>query len=215
MEIHRIVDPAFDVNLYCVVQDEGLVVDSGTGLQAPEAVRQVRGALGGVPLRHLILTHRHVDHVGGAAALAEAFGIRPQISPDDAPPLRQGDQESLGASLFGTRVVLPEVATVAYATRLELGGMELEVLHTPGHTVGSICLLMESGDLFTGDTVFAYGGIGRWDLDTGSYPDLLASLQKLETLDATNLYPGHGPPVRGEAPAHLRLAVEMAEAAGP
>ena len=86
------------------------------------------------------------------------------------------------------------------------GGEKLTVIHTPGHTVGSICLLGQ-GNLFSGDTVFADGGVGRWDLETGDYNQLLASVEKLAGMNFENLFPGHGLSVEGNAKVHLDLSL--------
>ncbi len=216
MDVHRVVDPSFDVNLYLAVSEgEALLVDTGTGARTGELLLRLRSTLGDSSLEAVLLTHRHVDHVGGAGEIARAFGLAPRISPDDASPLREGNGRSTGATLFGLPMESIEVETMAYDSAIRVGTVTLKVLHTPGHTVGSICLLGDDGSLFTGDTVFAYGSIGRWDLETGSHRDLLVSLKALEARGAEDLYPGHGPPVPGEAAQHLALAVEMAEAMGP
>ena len=79
---------------------------------------------------------------------------------------------------------------------------------TPGHTEGSICLLHgKSKTLFTGDTVFTGGSVGRWDLATGNYDQLVSSLEKLRKLDFENLYPGHGPYTEGDALEHVDLGL--------
>lgn len=210
------VDPFFDVNLFvAVAEGEALLIDTGTGARTGAMLPELRSTLGGASLTGIVLTHRHADHVGGARGMAEAFDLVPRISEDDAPPVRQGDGRATGATLFGLPAEPLEVEEVAYGATLQVGDTALEVLHTPGHTVGSVCLLGDDGSLFSGDTAFAYGSIGRWDLETGSYPDLFASLKRLEARGAEDLYPGHGPPVRGEASQHLHLAVEMAEAMRP
>ncbi len=212
MEVHRIVDAAFDVNLYLAKSRTALLIDAGTGVRSHEILQLLKEMLGDVPLRQFILTHRHVDHTGGAKAVSEVFQLNPRLSVDDAPSVLQGDKKSTGATLFGIRLEPVTVEVVGYGETIDLGDVELEVLHTPGHTVGSVCILGEEGSIFTGDTLFAYGGVGRWDLETGSYSDLLSSLKTLESLGVENLYPGHGPAIREDAAAHVHMAMEMAEA---
>jgi glyoxylase-like metal-dependent hydrolase (beta-lactamase superfamily II) len=212
VEVHRIVDPFFDANLYLVKSKTAALVDAGTGRGSEDILRAIREGLASTEVTQLILTHRHVDHVAGARTIAEVFGLVPWISVDDAPPLVEGDRASTGASLFGIDLQPLEVKVLSYDGVIDLGDARLEVIHTPGHTIGSICLWCENGSIFTGDTVFAYGAIGRWDLETGSLADLLSSLKRLEALDVENLYPGHGPEVKGNGSEHISMALEMAEA---
>lgn len=77
--------------------------------------------------------------------------------------------------------------------KIDLGDSTLRVIHTPGHTPGSICLYeAQSKSLFSGDTVFPYGSVGRTDLPGGSSRDLIRSISRLVKLDVSVLYPGHG-----------------------
>ncbi len=215
MEIHRIVDLSFDVNLFLVQgPKEALLVDAGTGRRSDLVAGEIEAHLGGRTLTHLLLTHRHFDHVGGASDLAKRYGVSPRISVDDAPPLVQGDAASTGAIYFGGAMGPIPVEVVEPGARFDLGDGTLEVLSTPGHTVGSICLMGDDGSLFSGDTIFPYGGVGRFDLETGNFTQLVASVKKLNALDVTDLYPGHGEPVLGEADEHLRWALGTLEGYG-
>lgn len=215
MEIHRIVDPSFDVNVYLVRgQKEALLVDAGTGRQSDLVAGEIEAHLGGRPLRQLILTHRHFDHVGGTNDLVARYGLTPRVSAPDAPPLVGGDTGSTGAVLFGSPLGPMDVEVIKEGERIDLGGGSLEVLSTPGHTVGSICLRGNDGSLFTGDTVFPYGGVGRWDFETGNFDQLLASLRRLSALEVRDLYPGHGVPVQGDASEHLAWALATLEGYG-
>ena len=82
-----------------------------------------------------------------------------------------------------------------------------EVFFTPGHSQGSLCLYASSSQsLISGDTIFAHGDFGRYDLPGGSLTDLAHSIQQLSTLSLANLYPGHGPWVEGQAQEHVALS---------
>ncbi|MDD1715868.1 MAG: MBL fold metallo-hydrolase, partial [Methanolinea sp.] len=87
---------------------------------------------------------------------------------------------------------------------------DLVVIHTPGHTPGSICLYhAEERALISGDTVFTEGGFGRFDFPGGSRDTLLSSLRRLADLDVEGLYPGHGTPVQRGGNAHIAGALEL------
>ena len=96
-----------------------------------------------------------------------------------------------------------------------MGPWRYEVLHTPGHSPDAIALWHpESRTLIPGDTVYADGGIGRWDLQGGDYDQLVASLQRLADLDAETMYPGHGPSVLDGAVKHIQQGLRMAKLYG-
>lgn len=146
----------------------------------------------------LLVTHGHVDHVGGAGPVAEATGAYAYVHPDDD-FLTDSPEEQLRL-LFG--MVPPgdyrapaERVYLAYGQRHTLAGVTFEVLHTPGHTPGHCCFLVEEeGILFSGDQLFA-GSIGRTDLPGGDLGALAESMRtRVMTLpDDIRVLPGHGP----------------------
>ena len=144
-------------------------------------------------LRLIVNTHGHVDHTEALMGLQEATGAEIAIHEMDAPML--ADAHLSGAAMFGfpqPRVNAGQLLHEDDEIHLDGTDIRLTVLHTPGHSPGSVCLLGE-GVLFSGDTLFA-GGIGRVDLP-GSIPRaMMESLARLVELDpATVVYPGHGP----------------------
>ena len=130
-------------------------------------------------LEAILLTHGHFDHVGGVKQIAAETGCKVYICAEELKqPLRYSDG-------------LHYTDTVAEGDVLELAGLTLQVLHTPGHTPGCVCYLC--GDtLFSGDTLFA-GTCGRTDLPGGDFKAIQASLQRLAALEGDlKVLPGHG-----------------------
>ena len=135
----------------------------------------------GAELKRILLTHAHFDHTGGVAELHAAHPEVPVF-------LHPADASRLGSDVF------PPIGapTVSYGDGdvVKLGDLDIQVLHTPGHTPGGVCLLV--GDaLFTGDTLFQ-GSMGRIDFEGGSYEDIMASLARLARLPGDfRVFPGH------------------------
>ncbi len=127
----------------------------------------------GISVRYVVDTHGHRDHVQGNRLLAEKTGAKVAIHERDAFMLED-----------------PPDVLLHDGDVLWIGEAKVEVIHTPGHTPGGICLFSE-GFLFTGDTLFV-GNCGRTDLEGGSDEDLFNSLRRLKSLDgAVRVYPGH------------------------
>ena len=153
------------------------VVDPGG--DAPRILSQAQAD--GVEVKMILLTHAHFDHTGGVAELCASLpGVPVYLHPADAALVGSDVFPAIGA------------ATVPYedGDTVQLGELAIQVLHTPGHTPGGVCLLV--GDaLFTGDTLF-YGSMGRTDFAGGSYEDIMASLKRLAQLPGDfHVLPGH------------------------
>lgn len=149
-------------------------------------------------LAAILLTHGHVDHTGGAGALARRTGAVAYVHPDDDfLTLHPAEQmrRLFGLVPPGDFAPPDEIVGLVDGKVLDLAGLDLEVRHTPGHTPGHCCFhLAEEGILFSGDQLFA-GSVGRTDLPGGDYPTLMASMrERVMTLDDnTRVLPGHGP----------------------
>lgn len=193
------IEPAllFDSNIYLVIGSERTaMIDTGTGFAVKSTLENVRAALGSRTLDYLILTHRHYDHVGGLGAVVREFSPAVYAGPEDAVPLREGDSESTLGTKFGGSIEPTDVTDFREGDVIELGGHTLECIESPGHTVGSICVLdRDTGSLFSGDTVFV-DGVGNTTHPTGSEEALVGSLKKLSGIQFDGLYPGHGPSVK-------------------
>jgi glyoxylase-like metal-dependent hydrolase (beta-lactamase superfamily II) len=146
----------------------------------------------GAQIESILLTHAHLDHIGGVAAAKRATGVPVYLHTADAALYRAAPMQAQG---FGLRLEEPPEPDRALEDGqiLEVGRGSLEVRHTPGHSPGHVCLVGD-GFALVGDCVFA-GSIGRTDLPGGDYGTLMNSInEKLLTLpDETTLYSGHGP----------------------
>jgi hydroxyacylglutathione hydrolase len=147
----------------------------------------------GLTLRHILLTHGHIDHVAGAFALARASGAPVAMHPDDRFMLEE--LPALG-QLFGYGPLsVPTIdADLQGGERIAVGGTAIDILHTPGHSPGSVTFALP-GHLFVGDLIFS-GNIGRTDLPGGDEATLLRSVREKiwPYPDNTLIHPGHGQP---------------------
>lgn len=200
LTVHSFVVSPFAENTY-VLSDggEAALVDPGTASRAEreEVEAYIRDA--GLRVRHLLLTHGHLDHVFGCSHFAHRYGAAAdhggwQMHPADGPLLQNAVVQG---EMFGVRVDAPPPAAhdLAEGDEIEIGGTTLRVLHVPGHSPGSVAFYdADGGQLIGGDALFR-GSIGRTDLWEGSLDTLLAAIRdKILTLpDETVVYSGHGP----------------------
>lgn len=207
MSVHHFIGRGLDSNIFLVTGEDSFLVDAGTGSNTEAILAWIDEVVGATNIERIILTHRHYDHVGGAARLSEALGASVHIHELDAEPVAKGDKWGTQASMFGEVMEAVEVEAIREGDIITTGEKEFLVIHTPGHSIGSISLFcQEIGELISGDTIFA-GGVGRWDLPTGNFRQLVYSLKRLERLEPVDLYPGHGPCGKGNALWHLRDAL--------
>jgi glyoxylase-like metal-dependent hydrolase (beta-lactamase superfamily II) len=190
MFLEQLVVGPFSVNCYligCPQQRKMAVIDPGG--EAERIWRRVQDT--GFSLEYIINTHGHVDHIAANADLKQKSQARILAHADDV-LLMTTRQEMLYSMFPGAKPSPAPDQLLSDGQIIHLGNISLQVLHTPGHTQGGICLLTD-GVLFTGDTLFA-DGIGRTDFPGGSYHQLISSIQnKLFCLDGRlKVLPGHG-----------------------
>jgi hydroxyacylglutathione hydrolase len=169
---------------------EAMVVDPGDDIERVLAIVQRHG----LTVKQIVITHGHIDHIGGAMKLKAATGAPILMNEGD---LEQIPMLEIQAAWIG---VAPPPATkvdslLKDAAKLRVGGLEATAIHTPGHTEGSSCLYFPAEKkLIAGDTLFA-GSIGRTDLPGGSFEKIIDSLRSrlLALPDDTLVIPGHGP----------------------
>jgi len=195
MKIDRLILGAYQTNCYILRDSEPakdcLIID--TGLEAGELVDFLRENK--LNPAAVVLTHGHVDHITGLAELRKSWPeIKVYIHKLDAKLLTEivGNLSAMTGHPFSTQ---PADFVIEERDVIEEAGIKLQVLHTPGHTTGGICLYSKNeGIVFVGDTLFA-GSVGRTDMPGGSTTQLIKSIkEKLLTLPGeTVVYPGHGP----------------------
>jgi len=197
-----------DSNVVLIDGTEPILVDTGMGGNQEKLLKQILGFTGGKKVARIVLTHRHFDHIGGAEGLSSSLGAKLFAHSADAEVLRNGDGWQTLSILFGVQGVALDVTDLDEGTVLDTGSHRFKILHTPGHTPGSISLHEEAtGILISGDTVFA-DGVGRWDLPSGDPDALRESVRMLSGLNVKDLYPGHGPCVKGRGDESIRTAMQ-------
>lgn len=191
-EIVPIISNTFDGNVFLIIDEKTALVDTGAGMD-DRIHRRVMDEIGSGKIDLIINTHGHADHCGGNDYFKDATVL---AHAKEAKEMGEG-------GLHGTWYMRGMKASVKVDTLLEegelieLGRYNLRVLHTPGHTSGSICLLEEEVKaLFSGDTLFPGGSFGRVDFG-GDRGEMIASLKRLSNLDFDLLLPGHGNIIRG------------------
>lgn len=189
VQLHLFTDPLFDQNCYVLRRrdtERCLVIDPG--LQADAALRFLEGEA--LACDRILLTHGHPDHLAGVPTMKAALGCTAAIHPEDRWLLAEA------GAFPGIPAGLPEVICeddLSAGQVIAWQGLEVAVLHTPGHTPGSVCFLV-GPDLLAGDTLFRRS-VGRTDLPGGSWETLLFSIQDrlYAVRPETVVHPGHGP----------------------
>ena len=170
---------AYQTNTYMIHEQNAktcCVIDPG---YQPDTILDAAQDLG-LTIEAILLTHGHHDHVGAVREIAAETGCKVYIHPNDLtlPPM------FTAGPLYYTH-------TYDEGDTLHMAGLDISVLHTPGHTGGSVCLLCDNV-MFAGDTLFA-GSCGRTDLPGGDWPTITRSLKRLASLEANfHVFSGHG-----------------------
>lgn len=189
MDIEQIMVGRMAVFCYivsCPETKEALIIDPG----GDEDKLAARIEEKGLTLKYIVNTHVHGDHTTGNAKLKELTGAQLIVHELDNKFLEKGIMSEMSRQM-GFTPSPPADITVKDGDKIEIGQVSLEVIHTPGHSPGGICLL-GAGNLFSGDTLFV-GGIGRTDLPGSSHEQFMTSIKErlLVLPDETVVWPGH------------------------
>lgn len=177
----RIVTPPLGANSYIV---ENVMIDVGGDTQflLNKFSKKFK------EIEYIFLTHSHFDHASAASDLRK-FGCKVVM--------HRKEYETMKTYMSQFFAMVEPDIFVEGGEIFEIDDLKLKIIHTPGHTSGSICIYeAERRWLFSGDTVFPYGGFGRVDLPGGNAAELIKSLEILSNLDVKMLYPGHEDPVK-------------------
>ena len=186
MQIHVIYPRGFGANTYALTTDNqtAVVIDPSQ----PRVFDELKNK--GLQAKYVLLTHCHFDHIGDADRLREVTNTKIAIGVFDNASL--SDENKNLCNLFGVQLK-PFSADITFSDGevYSLGDIEFKVIHTPGHTLGGVCYLIDD-ILFSGDTLFS-GSIGRTEFPDGEFAILKNSVNKLYQLpESTKVYSGHG-----------------------
>ena len=221
LRVHAIPAPVkiytgpYPPNVYLVVDGgQAAMIDAGfsEGDSVQERLAYLKG-LPGLRVAYIVLTHHHFDHSGGAHALREATGARVVMHREEAPLLEAAAREETPSDMEAPEEMRearqrlrrwrqeaargrPDIL-VDDNDRLRVGAASLRIVHAPGHTAGHVCVFLEEERvLFSGDNVLGMGTTAIAPPPHGDMVQYLASLRKMQGLDAALLCPGHGPVVK-------------------
>lgn len=191
MKLIRIPLGIYQANCYILWDDKTkktAIIDPGGDFSDLKRIIEEKS----LDVEYVILTHAHADHIGAVGDLKNNYNIKVAVHNEDYEMLR--NRSINHSDVMGNEIIEIEAdVRLSDGDIITIGDAKLHIIHTPGHSKGSISI--KSGDIiFTGDTLFS-GSIGRTDLEGGSYKEIIKSIkEKIIVLpEKTRVYPGHGP----------------------
>jgi len=210
MKVECIYGIDYDSNMFIIDGEKPSIIDCGTGLHQDYVEEKIKEIIKPSNIKNIILTHEHYDHCGGLKKIFELTDKKAKIYAhiNAVKKIEEGDSD-FAKMLGGTMPKMPVDIKLKEGDILKLGNEEFKVLHTPGHTPGSICLYSKKNkSLFSGDTIFAYGSFGRYDFPEGDAKQLRQSIERIAKIEIDNLYPGHESVIEGDAQNHILKTFE-------
>ncbi len=191
MRVVRVIASEIGTNSYLLLAKKPVIIDPGT---YPDVIlNNLKKHIKLKELKYIILTHFHYDHTTATPIVKKETNAEVLIHEKDAKFLD-----------FKPDKILKDNEI------LNLGDIKLKIIHTPGHTPGSICLYEpKSKSLFSGDTVFPFGGVGRTDLIGGNTDEIISSIERLIQLNVKTLYPGHGEITNKRVNEQIKQSLEL------
>jgi hydroxyacylglutathione hydrolase len=193
-DIYSIPGILYDSNCYLIGKDELTLIDCGTGLNIKYLLENIKDfGLNPDNIIRIILTHAHFDHSGGLNELSKIIKAELNVFHLEATFIEKADKNMLLLDLFGSSFSPVKVDIKLKDNQLlRIGNYDFEIIHTPGHSPGSICLYEKDNQiLISGDTVFSGGSFGRFDLPGGNINELASSIKKLSRFNVKYILPGH------------------------
>lgn len=210
MKIDYLYGRDYDSNIFIVTGEKPTIIDCGTGLYNTEVSKGIKRIINPNLIEQIIITHEHFDHCGGVRKILDLTNKKVNIMAHvyASEKIEKGDSH-FAKMLGGYMPRVPVDVKLKNGDTIVIGDDTFEVIHTPGHTPGSICLYSKvSKSLFSGDTIFSYGSFGRYDFPEGDFNQLKNSIEKIAKLDILNIYPGHEIIVEGDGNKHMKMTLQ-------
>lgn len=200
-DIYLITGQGVTSNIYVFGGETITIVDSGNGAEENRIMPKLKEIFSKIPnVSKTILTHFHFDHIGGLDELMESYVLGILIHKEEVPFLRD------------MNIKIKRIKEINAGDKIVMGEYLLDVIHTPGHSPGSVCLYEKKTKfLISGDTVFPNGSFGRYDFPFGNHKALLQSLKRLTEIDVKAMLPGHGLPTFSKVNQQIKLSFMAAK----
>ncbi len=210
MKIKCIYGIDYDSNIYIIDGKKPSIIDTGTSIHSKKVIDEIKEFIEPKKIKQIILTHEHFDHTGGINKLKKNTSEKTKVISHSKAAEKIEKGESNFARMLGLEMQSAKVDhKIEDEDRVQIGDEKWLVLHTPGHSPGSISFYEKnSKSLISGDTIFAYGSFGRYDLPGGNPNLLKKSIIRLSRLDVENLYPGHETIIEGGANRHIKKTLQ-------